>query len=139
MSTINPTFNVPKTGADTADKAVKQPDALDKDAFLQILVTQLKYQDPTQPMENQDFIAQMAQFSSLEQMTNVSKNLDTLGKMQATTQSAALVGRTVELRNPSNAQQPITGTVNKVRFENGEPRLVIGGNEYPLTDLISVL
>ena len=53
----------------------KQTDALGKDAFLNLLVTQLKNQDPLNPMDDRDFIAQMAQFSSLEQMQNLNTTL----------------------------------------------------------------
>ncbi|MEW9124834.1 MAG: flagellar hook capping FlgD N-terminal domain-containing protein [Thermotaleaceae bacterium] len=49
---------------------------LDKDAFLQLLVTQLRYQDPLNPVDDKEFIAQMAQFTSLEQMQNLNKNAE---------------------------------------------------------------
>ena len=53
----------------------KSQNVLDKQAFLNLLVTQLKYQDPLNPMENTEFVAQLAQFSSLEQLVNVNDNL----------------------------------------------------------------
>lgn len=60
---------------------VKSPkNDLDKDAFLRLLTTQLAHQDPLNPIEDQEFIAQLAQFSSLEQMQNVNKNMETMGK-----------------------------------------------------------
>src|SRR5690606_18666666 len=57
----------------------KEETPLDKDAFLKLLVTQLKYQDPLQPMEDTEFIAQLAQFSSLEQIQNLNANLKDIG------------------------------------------------------------
>ena len=56
-----------------ANAANKRNDALGKDAFLQLLVTQMKYQDPLDPQDNSEYLSQLAQFSALEQMTNVSK------------------------------------------------------------------
>lgn len=58
-----------------SDKQVEKKDDLGKDAFLNLLVTQLKNQDPLNPMEDREFIAQMAQFSSLEQMQNMNEEL----------------------------------------------------------------
>ena len=59
---------------------------LGKDAFLKILITQLQNQDPTSPMDDKEFIAQMAQFSSLEQMQNMTKAMENLLASQEQTQ-----------------------------------------------------
>ncbi len=78
--------------------SVKQNGELDKDAFLKLLVEQMKNQDPMDPMDNQEFISQMAQFSSLEQEMGINQNLQTLQLAmlaQNNAQSAALVGRVV--------------------------------------------
>jgi flagellar basal-body rod modification protein FlgD len=61
---------------DTAAAATKKTtDAMGKDAFLNLLVTQLKNQDPTQPQDSSEFVAQLSQFSSLEQLTNIQQTL----------------------------------------------------------------
>src|SRR5690625_955114 len=74
-------------------------DVLGKDDFLQLLVTQLTHQDPLDPVADQEFIAQLAQFSALEQMQNVSKGIEQLTELQlwigGMGQAASLVGRTV--------------------------------------------
>ncbi len=62
-----------------SDTSKKEDTPIDKDAFLKLLVTQLKYQDPLQPMEDTEFIAQLAQFSSLEQIQNLNASIKTLG------------------------------------------------------------
>jgi flagellar basal-body rod modification protein FlgD len=75
---------------------------LDKDAFLKLLVTQLSNQDPLSPVDNQAFIAQLAQFSSVEQLTAVGRRLDTLLLAQASAnqlQTASLVGKDVLFRS----------------------------------------
>ncbi len=59
----------------------KKNDALGKDAFLKLLVTQMRYQDPLDPQDNSEYLSQLAQFSALEQMTNVSKGLEKVSKI----------------------------------------------------------
>ena len=104
---------------------------LSKDAFLRLLITQLRYQDPLQPMQDREFIAQMAQFSSLEQMQNLNASLDSLRLMQAASQAASLIGREVTLLSPSGTDT-ITGIVESVTFNLGVPQIVVDGVEYPL-------
>ena len=66
---------------------------LDKDAFIKLLVTQLQYQDPLEPQENGEFIAQMAQFSSLEQMTNMATKLEDINTLVGNIDTSVLVGQ----------------------------------------------
>lgn len=70
-----------------------QQKALDKDAFLKLLVTQMQYQDPLNPQDNAEYVAQLAQFSALEQMTNVYSAVNNLGSMIDNINSTTLVGQ----------------------------------------------
>ncbi len=82
--TTNSTTGVAATTAGAASTATTQAvskDALSKDAFLQLLVTQLQHQDPTQPQDDKEFIQQLATFSSLEQLTQVNTGIQTLVKL----------------------------------------------------------
>jgi flagellar basal-body rod modification protein FlgD len=68
------------TGASTsAPEIPKRADQLGRDAFLRLLTTQLSHQDPTAPQDNGEMIAQLAQFSSLEQLTQIQKTLEAIG------------------------------------------------------------
>ncbi len=85
------------TKAQQATAATNDPSALGENDFLKLLTTQLQYQDPTQPMDNTAMVAQLAQFSALEQMTNVNTNLTQMITGQGTaleTTSASMVGKT---------------------------------------------
>ena len=70
---------------------------LGKDDFLQLLVAQLSHQDPTKPMEDTQFIAQMAQFSSLEQMTNMSSGFTKLNSLLSVSEASSAVGKKVDI------------------------------------------
>lgn len=78
-----------------ASKAAQSTDnsVLGKDAFLQLLVTQMRYQDPLDPQDNSDYLAQLAQFSALEQMTNVSEGLESLSQVVGNIDTSVLVGQ----------------------------------------------
>jgi len=83
----------------TVTKMADDDSALGKDDFLKLLIAQLSAQDPLDPMGAQDFSAQLAQFSGLEQMTNVNSNLEILQKLQTASQNTSslnLIGKTVE-------------------------------------------
>jgi flagellar basal-body rod modification protein FlgD len=110
--------------------------ALGKDAFLQILITQLQNQDPTSPMDDKEFIAQMAQFSSLEQMQNMTSAMEKLLSSQQETQLLSytnFIGKEVkwsEVTNElDNKGNPITnsgvGTIKELQFDNGSPVFVL--------------
>lgn len=94
-------------------------ESLGKDSFLQLLVTQLRYQDPLSPMDNKAFISQMAQFSSLEQMSNMNKNMESFLRVESLSQGAAMVGKTVETIDAESGEV-ISGEVQRVSFEGGD-------------------
>ncbi len=97
----------------TSKSSVSKKDAMGKDMFLKLMITQLKYQDPLSPQSNTEFTSQMAQFSSLEQLTNVNTNLASLSQINssvANAQSLAMIGKevkaagnTVEVHNSSSS------------------------------------
>ncbi|ASS75645.1 hypothetical protein CIG75_12030 [Tumebacillus algifaecis] len=97
---------------------------LDRDAFLKILVTQLANQDPTQPLQDREFIAQMAQFSSLEQMNKVAIINQQVAQMSAMTLGAQLLGNVVTYYNAKG--ETVTGEVTAVRTVGGIVAVQVG-------------
>lgn len=116
-------------------------DELGKDAFLRLLITQLRYQDPINPVKDQEFIAQLAQFSALEQMNNMAVQMERLADAQLQLgglgQAVALLGRTVVFLDPATGGT-VTGRVEAVRMEDGQPQLVVGERRFLLSDVVEV-
>lgn len=101
---------------------------LGKDDFLQLLTTQLKNQDPMNPMEDMDFIGQMAEFSSLEQMLNLNTSVEKINTAltnNATTQAMMFLGTNVTA-DVDESDEPITGTVSTIGFKDNQPYLKVG-------------
>ncbi|MCX7969939.1 MAG: flagellar hook assembly protein FlgD [Negativicutes bacterium] len=90
--------------------------SLGKDDFLKLLVVQLQNQDPSQPMDDKEFIAQMASFSSLEQMKNVSSAMEA-------TQATAMIGKTITWQRKDGTVGE--GVVDSVKIADGESKLVV--------------
>ena len=107
---------------------------LDKDDFLKILITQLQHQDPTNPMQDKEFIAQMAQFSSLEQMTNMASSFGKLAGVLNSSEAQSLLGRNVEV---IDGQKAVYGKVSQV--VRGEfPLVMVNGSFYDLEQVSKV-
>lgn len=100
--------------------------SMEKDDFLKLLITQLTHQDPTEPMKDRDFMAQMAQFSTLEQITNMSKEFGKLAGILSNTQALGLLGKTVEL---GSGDGPVEGVVEEVAGRE-YPQLLVNGRYY---------
>lgn len=115
-------------------------EVLGKDDFLKLLTTQLRFQDPLKPIDDQNFIAQMAQFSALEQMQNLTTQLERFMSEERVAnrmaQATALLGREVEARDEDGFVQ---GTVRAVRLIDGTPWLLIGDTLYDVADVIAVV
>ncbi len=133
--------NDPISGAQSAAPSSN----LDKDAFLKLLVSQVKNQDPLAPSGSTEYIAQLAQFSSLEQMQNLNDNIVGLAVLQQNnallsqlTQSSALIGQTVEWTDPDTGAVH-TGQVSAVKLQDGLAFLEIDGQDVPLGNVTQVL
>ena len=138
MALVAPVENgkIVETASQTSvSKAAKSSSGMDKEAFLQLLVAQMKYQDPLEPTSNTEYIAQYAQFSQVEQMQNMQASLQ---EMEAN----SLVGKQVVLRVTSSATgetSDVTGTVDSVIHENNKTYLMVNNNLYSIDDLYSVM
>lgn len=114
-------------------KANSANNDMDKDAFLQLLVAQMKYQDPLQPTSNTEYISQYAQFSQVEQMQSMAASMD----LQRASQ---LVGQEVYVKTTSTSGETsyVQGKVDYVVYENGKAFLSINESLYALEDLDTV-
>lgn len=109
---------------------------LGKDEFLKILAAQFRDQNPLDPVSDTEFIAQMAQFSSLEQLQNISAKLDAFQEDNLWGQYLSLLGK--EVFGLDSEGNPIKGLVTGVNFREGQFRLSIDGKEQEFISLISV-
>ena len=99
---------------------------MNKDDFLKILITQLTTQDPSAPMQDKDFIAQMAQFSSLEQMTNMANSFGKVSSVISASQAVSTIGKTVEIQfGGQTVKGEVTG-VTPGQF----PQVLVGDKYY---------
>ncbi len=110
---------------------------LGKESFLKLLVTELQHQDPTAPMKDREFISQMAQFSALEQMTNMNKSIQRLNRSARTGEAYSLLGRRVEAFNPVSGEK-IEGIVKSIFYKNDEIKLSVNGKAVSMKDIHAV-
>ena len=101
---------------------------------MRILLTQLTHQDPTSPLEDKEFVAQMAQFSTLEQMTNMSSELAGVAGLMARNQAIGLLGRTVEI---AQGDSSVSGRVEEVTGSEF-PQILVQGRYYDVSKVVSV-
>ena len=116
-----------------AKEKMNGSNSLDKDAFLQLLVAQMKYQDPLEPTSNTEYISQYATFSELEQMQNMSASMDLF-------RASSLVGETVllKVRDSQGRTTNVQGNVDYVVYEKNKAYLSVNGDLYSMDDLDTV-
>ena len=110
---------------------------LDREAFLRLLVTQLKHQDPLQPLDQSEFIAQLAQLQAVQESIETNKNIQRLLGLEEWTHTLGLLGRQVTARNPETGQ-PMDGRVEGVDLGAGPPRIIVNGFKLALEDILFV-
>lgn len=118
----------------SVQQAASTGNGMDKDAFLQLLVAQMKYQDPLQPTSNTEYISQYATFSQVEQMQNMSATMEL-------TRASAMVGELVSVKSTSASGEvtEVEGIVEYVSYENNKAYVSIDGTLYSADDVVAVI
>jgi flagellar basal-body rod modification protein FlgD len=133
MSSVTPTTS----GTLGAAAAGTNPNAiLGKDDFLKLLVTQLQHQDPMNPMDDKDFMGQMAQFSSLEQITNLVSATQAQAFSTRMSQAVGLIGHNVSWVAADGTNG--TGTASKVSISDGAIQITVGESQITPDEIVQV-
>jgi flagellar basal-body rod modification protein FlgD len=115
---------------DTFNKSIQKGrmpnQSLGKDDFLKILITQLSHQDPTAPMEDKEFIGQMAQFSTLEQMSGMASDFNRLANLLTGSEATSALGRSVEILEGDRVVQGMVRAVTR----GNTPEVLVNGAYY---------
>lgn len=125
----------------TSSSQTVNPNAtLSDSTFLQLMITQMQYQDPLSSSSGSsggsDFLTELAQFATMEQLTNLATEEQTIQSQTGVALGAQLLGRTVTLEDSSGAQS--SGTVTSVALSSGSPNVVVNGQSYPISDIVDI-
>ncbi|GGG12377.1 flagellar hook capping FlgD N-terminal domain-containing protein [Paenibacillus abyssi] len=129
----------PNYNQSNVQAAAKPKDnTLGKDDFLKILVTQLRHQDPMQPLQDREFIAQMAQFSSVEQLMNMASEITLMRHNLGT--ASNMIGKTIEWMDVNGAGQNVlnSGTVDAIVVTDGVQYASVGEKTIPVDKILSI-
>lgn len=136
VSAIVQDGEIVKTAAQKSAESAKKstPDGYDKDAFLQLLVAQMKYQDPLEPTDNSEYITQYATFSQVESLQNMAANMDL-------SRASSMVGQTVEIvtTDDNGKQNTVKGVVDYVTYEGGKAFVSVNGESYSVSDVARII
>lgn len=136
-TTANPSSS-PTTGSATGSStSTATNDGLGRDAFLKLLVAQLRFQDPMKPADGTAFLTQTAQFSMVEKLSDILTASTEAATNSATFTATGMVGRTITYTGDLGLA--VKGTVASVRLERTGPVLVVDGKDVPLANVRSVL
>lgn len=128
------TFNAPASASSTsASGSATAPTQVD---FLKLLMAQMQNQDPTNPTSGTDYVTQMAQFSTVQGITQLNQSITSLLSLQGLTQGVGLIGKTVSYTNASG--QTASGAVSSVTMVGGQPQLVINNTNVNISQIQSV-
>lgn len=139
---MNVIENIVNGAAASTTHQVAEKKPMGKEDFLKMLIAQLKNQDPMNPLQGTEFAAQLAQFSSVEQLTNLNSTLTAQNQRYTelvNAQSIGLIGKEVTANKAAgDSKTTITGQVTAVNFKDQSLYLTINGEDIPFSDVVSV-
>jgi flagellar basal-body rod modification protein FlgD len=109
--------------------------SLGQEDFFELLATQLANQDPLSPMENTEYIAQMASFNTLESMNSLASSFSAFSAQQGFMTVQSVLGRQVTVQDGDNE---VSGLASAVHVSNGKTQVTINGTDYPATNILRV-
>jgi flagellar basal-body rod modification protein FlgD len=112
------------------------PADLGKDDFMKLMMAQLRHQDPMNPMDDQAFIAQVAQFNTLDQMTQLNETITAMHGAQQLAEASGMIGKVITALGPDG--EDVTGTVTAVGVEKGVSKLHVGNTKIEISKVKSV-
>ncbi len=116
--------------------AVNPNGVLGKNSFLQLMVSEMQNQNPLQPQDSNQFLNQLAQFTTMEQMMNIEATETQMLQVNQLAFEHSLIGQSVTVKNTDG--NSVTGQVTGIQVNNGDPQVVIGGTAYPLGSVLSM-
>jgi flagellar basal-body rod modification protein FlgD len=117
-----------------SSSAASAKNMVDYNMFLKLLVTEMKNQDPTKPMDSTEYVAQLANFSNVEQSVQTNKKLDQILQGTTISQAGSLIGRTL-----TSADGLVSGVISQIRiYDDGLMAVLADGQEVPVTSGVSV-
>jgi flagellar basal-body rod modification protein FlgD len=117
-----------------SSSAASAKNMVDYNMFLKLLVTEMKNQDPTKPMDSTEYVAQLANFSNVEQSVQTNKKLDQILQGTAISQAGSLIGHTL-----TSADGTVSGVISQIRiYDDGLMAILADGKEVPVTSGVSV-
>lgn len=117
--------------------AVGTANSINQSDFIQLMVKQLQFQDPLNPVDDSQFLTQLTQFNTLDVLNNLNTNFQSMLTLNQLTSASALIGKTVQATLAAS-QQHITGTVSSVVLISGIPKLVVNGTNVDLSEVTNV-
>jgi flagellar basal-body rod modification protein FlgD len=120
----------------TKPKSAATQTGMDRDAFMKLMIAQMRYQDPSKPMDNSQMLAQTAQYTSIELLEKVQQSQADLLSFQSVILSSSLVGKTIT--GTALDGTPVTGVVDSARVVSGNGYLAIGDKQIPVTGVTEV-
>jgi len=120
-----------------AEKNAKTAGSSDmgQDAFLQLLMAQLKNQDPLNPTDSNQFMSQQAQFTQISELQKLNKSMASSNQIM---QASSLIGKEVSLPDPDDYEKTVSGKVSEAKINAKGATVVVNGKEYPLDSVLSV-
>ena len=136
---VSPNSNINYTPLEIGEKVEyrETKKVLDQDDFLKLLITQFSTQDPLAPITDTAFIAQMAEFTALENAKETQTEMSRLRAQSANQEAVTMIGKTVELIAGEDGEV-VVGSVSKVLIDSDGPKLVVSGAPYSVDKVIAV-